>query len=906
MTQHGPVPTSSACKAVAPPTSRRLRRRRRQQNSGTVLCAYGKQLYECSVAPEIDRLSMYKPMEEPSLTSPTPLTAETGPAAVGEIFAPAKYCDAETRKGIRYPKTRACTEARIACPDPENIVGTIIRYCNCQTAKWEPADTTNCSHKWIAEIRSALERGEAAEEISSRIAADLESTLSRQLYGGDITGSVSLNNDVLQLARSQYAALNDRYERQSKATNFTESFGSSGNHLLSPKALPVWEELTAPIRIDHASTLMAALEQSAILLADNSIDQKKRLQYSNWAMEIDIRQPEAYAAPDDNSMGGARSGSRPEFSPSMEDDHFQTFAAAASPVTTAAPPPSVQFSGFSQSPIITLPSLSVLKSSANAASPQKAVGSSAFFHPGVGPSSQQSLDRSRLRLGYYVFTTFGQLLAENGKTIVNSHVIGASVDDATRSLNLPPDQPATFTFYHLRKNGVSNPRCVFWNLDLREWSTEGCRMLSTNNDATECACDHLTSFAILMDVSGKVSEYTGTAAAALDVVSIIGCALSVVCLALSLFVFTFFRSLYNVRNTIHRNLCLSLLLAELIFVIGMDRTGNRVGCSIVALLLHYFFLASFCWMLLEGYQLYQMLIQVFEPDKTRVLLYYLFSYGFPAVVVAVSAGVAWHNYGTDRYCWINTSTPTLWAFIGPVVVVILANVIFLAIALRVVLSVRTRDRNKSDRVFGWLKGSATLLCLLGITWIFGFLTAVNNTGGIVFAWIFTILNCSQGVFIFILHVVLNEKVRITIVRWLRSGVCCLPDKTSADNSRDYISSKHRFMNMMKANYNSGSSPDTASTDDKEKQLTPTTKTNEWLQRLTAENQEVSPLSSPRFSDDVEPAPEDQISSYSDPRGSHLDGIGDPVEKHAPVKRKKFPLGASETERGSKHVVVERF
>ncbi|KIH50009.1 7 transmembrane receptor [Ancylostoma duodenale] len=137
-------------------------------------------------------------------------------------------------------------------------------------------------------------------------------------------------------------------------------------------------------------------------------------------------------------------------------------------------------------------------------------------------------------------------------------------------------------------------------------------------------------------------------AAALDVVSIIGCALSVVCLALSLFVFTFFRSLYNVRNTIHRNLCLCLLIAELVFVIGMDRTGNRVGCSIVALLLHYFFLAAFCWMLLEGYQLYLMLIEVFEPDNTRILLYYLFSYGFPAVVVAVSGGVAWQNYGTDR------------------------------------------------------------------------------------------------------------------------------------------------------------------------------------------------------------------------------------------------------------------
>ncbi|RCN25764.1 hypothetical protein ANCCAN_28521 [Ancylostoma caninum] len=81
------------------------------------------------------------------------------------------------------------------------------------------------------------------------------------------------------------------------------------------------------------------------------------------------------------------------------------------------------------------------------------------------------------------------------------------------------------------------------------------------------------------------------------------------------------------------------------------------------------------------------------------------------------------------------------------------------------------------------------------------------------------------------------------------------------------------------------------------------KTNEWLRRLT---QEASPLSSPRPSDDVEPTPDDRASSHSDPRGSQLDAMGDPVEKQAPVKRKKFPLGATENERGSKHVVVERF
>lgn len=90
-----------------------------------------------------------------------------------------------------------------------------------------------------------------------------------------------------------------------------------------------------------------------------------------------------------------------------------------------------------------------------------------------------------------------------------------------------------------------------------------------------------------------------------------------------------------------------------------------------------------------------------------------------------------------------------------------ANFVFLGIALKVVLSVKSRDRNERERILGWLKvrfaglpscaawnhelfqGSATLLCLLGVTWVFGFLTAVGGAGGVVFAWIFTILNCTQ-------------------------------------------------------------------------------------------------------------------------------------------------------------------
>ncbi|PAV91560.1 hypothetical protein WR25_10878 [Diploscapter pachys] len=320
-------------------------------------------------------------------------------------------------------------------------------------------------------------------------------------------------------------------------------------------------------------------------------------------------------------------------------------------------------------------------------------------------------------------------------------------------------------------------------------------------------------------------------------------------------------------------------------------------------------------MLLEGYQLYLMLIQVFEPSRTRILLYYMFCYGFPAVVVAISAASNWQNYGTDKYCWIDTTTPTIWAFIAPILIVIIANIIFLLIALKVVLSVQSRDRSKFDRIIGWLKGSATLLCLLGITWLFGFLTAAKGGTGTVFAWIFTILNCTQGIFIFVLHVVMNEKVRVALLRWLRKGVCCWSaDSSVGDNSRSLLSSRQRILNMVKTTKGGGgehSSPSTASTDDKEKQMTPTSKTNEWLRQISITNKSLT--GSQKGSFDVQPSPpivEDHHStSSSDPRGSLvLETIEPtPVLRQIPLRRTKFPLGASEDERGSTHrVVVERF
>jgi len=57
----------------------------------------------------------------------------------------------------------------------------------------------------------------------------------------------------------------------------------------------------------------------------------------------------------------------------------------------------------------------------------------------------------------------------------------------------------------------------------------------------------------------------------------LGIIISLICLSMCIFTFWFFSEIQSTRTTIHKNLCCSLFLAELIFLIGINMNNNKVG-----------------------------------------------------------------------------------------------------------------------------------------------------------------------------------------------------------------------------------------------------------------------------------------------------------------------------------------
>nr|XP_054502653.1 adhesion G-protein coupled receptor D2 [Agelaius phoeniceus] len=360
--------------------------------------------------------------------------------------------------------------------------------------------------------------------------------------------------------------------------------------------------------------------------------------------------------------------------------------------------------------------------------------------------------------------------------------LGTSVGTAVISATLLSDQQeiSTAVRYRLQHraqdlpNTLVGPVCAFWNFSLSPdaggmWSTAGCSVAKSLPDSTACFCNHTTNFAILLQVYEM--ERTSKEEFTLQTLTFIGCGVSFCALMVTFILFLVVGVPKSERTTVHKNLILALAAGEALLMVSELAKPNQVLCFMVTAFLHLFFMAAFSWMLVEGLLLWSKVVAVNMSEGRRMKFYYVTGWGLPVLIVGVTLASSFNKYVAANHCWLNVQTNVIWAFVGPVLLILAVNsLVLLRVVTVTVASARRRSKmltpNSSlesqigTQLWATAKPVLVLLPVLGLTWLCGLLVHLS----IVWAYVFIVLNSLQGLYIFLVYAVYNSEVRNAIQR----------------------------------------------------------------------------------------------------------------------------------------------
>ncbi|NXT17227.1 AGRL2 protein, partial [Syrrhaptes paradoxus] len=562
---------------------------------------------------------------------PPPISTTKIPPVTSFFPLPERFCEPTEARGISWPQTQRGMMVERPCP--KGTRGTASYLCMVLTGTWNPKgpDLSNCTSHWVNQLAQKIRSGENAASLANELAKHTKGPV----FAGDVSSSVRLMEQLVDILDAQLQELrpsekdsagrsyNKLQKREKTCRAYLKAIVDTVDNLLRPEALESWKDMNSSEQAHAATMLLDTLEEGAFVLADNLLEPTRvSMPTENIVLDVAVLITEGQVQ-DLKFPQGSKGGNSIQLSASTVKQNSRN--------------------GLAKLVFIIYKSLGRFLSTENAT----------------------------IKLG-------SDFAGRNSTIAVNSHVIAASINKESSRVYLT--DPVHFTLEHIDPDNYFNANCSFWNYSERTmmgyWSTQGCKLVDTNKTHTTCACSHLTNFAILM-AHREIVYKDGVHELLLTVITWVGIVISLVCLAICIFTFCFFRGLQSDRNTIHKNLCINLFIAEFIFLIGIDKTEYKIACPIFAGLLHFFFLAAFAWMCLEGVQLYLMLVEVFESEYSRKKYYYVAGYLFPATVVGVSAAIDYKSYGTEKACWLHVDNYFIWSFIGPVTFIILVRTFFL-------------------------------------------------------------------------------------------------------------------------------------------------------------------------------------------------------------------------------------
>ncbi|CAG5981183.1 unnamed protein product [Menidia menidia] len=659
--------------------------------------------------------------------------AEVSPNGCEVIY---DSCPQAIEAGIWWPRTKFGLPAAVLCP--KGTIGTAIRHCD-EHKGWLPPNLFNCTSATFIKLKALSERfsrnatflepGQVQQTAAMLANATLHT---EKFYGSDVKVAYRLTQRLLQ-----HESIQQGFNlTATQDVHFTENLVRVGSAILAPDTRPHWE------LIQHAEGGTAALlrhfEEYANALAQNmrktylspftivtphmviSVDRLKKMNFAGAKL------------PRYQSLRGPRPADQ-ETAVTLPDSVFQ---------------PPVDTKGHRHLDVF--PESSLKNRSANRKrrhpddSQQDAIASVIIFHSlaSLLPESYDP-DKRSLRVPK--------------RPVINTPVVSITVHDNDELLQHALDKPINVQFRLITTEERSKPICVFWNHSILAgnggWSAKGCEVVFRNSTHISCQCYHMTSFAVLMDISRRENGE-------ILPIKILTWSTAGVTLGF-LFLTTIFllclRAMQCNKTNIISNGATALFLSELIFVLGINQADNPFLCTVIAILLHFFYLCSFSWLFLEGLHVYRMISEVRDINYGPMRFYYLIGWGVPAFITGLAVGLDPEGYGNPDFCWLSMYDTLIWSFAGPIAMVVSMNVFLYILSSRASCSMRHHSIEKKEPRVSGLKTAGGVLFLVSVTCFLALLSV--NSDMIIFHYLFAGFNCIQGPFVFFFRIVFNKEAR---------------------------------------------------------------------------------------------------------------------------------------------------
>ncbi|XP_047672804.1 adhesion G protein-coupled receptor B2 isoform X4 [Tachysurus fulvidraco] len=425
-------------------------------------------------------------------------------------------------------------------------------------------------------------------------------------------------------------------------------------------------------------------------------------------------------------------------------------------------------------------------------------------------SSDESDEASYFVIGAILYRTLGFILPPpKDPLVISSKILSVTVRPQPK-----PTEPVVVVELAPLLNGTSQPQCVVWDhtsLEAGEenWDAESCKTLPSPAAHTKCLCSKISTFAVL---AHKAKDPDMGVSSLPSVPLMVGCGVSCMALLILLIIYAAsWRYIRSERSIILVNFCLSILASNILILVGQSQTLSKGLCTVTAAFLHFFFLASFCWVLTEAWQSY---LAVIGKIRSRLIRkrFLCLGWGLPALVVAVSVGFTRaRGYGTQNYCWLSLEGGLLYAFVGPAAVIVLVNMLIGIVVFNKLMSRDgISDKSKKQRAgpsldarsrlllqcskcgvisstalssstassaMTSLWSSCVVLPLLALTWMSAVL-AITDRRSTLFQVLFAVFDSVQGFVIITVHCAMRREVQDAVR--CRMGGC----KDDSENSPD--------------------------------------------------------------------------------------------------------------------------